>query len=158
MISINPPFLNIISLFLMDQVFSFDGEDTALEVPEAVFNHMLHQHFTISAWLRHGAAEASRYHIAVVWPVLIGQKKNSCLFLKFTDRQWKMVPPQDLTKNMFHKNYLWKWLALVFLGVKLQTNSFFYFNYNQRKTRTNITIILLSFLQYFEDLYIKPLR
>jgi hypothetical protein len=38
----------------MDQVFSFDGQSTALEVPESVFNHMLHDHFTISAWLRHG--------------------------------------------------------------------------------------------------------
>lgn len=38
----------------MDQVFSFDGQSNALEVPESVFNHMLHKHFTISAWLRHG--------------------------------------------------------------------------------------------------------
>ncbi|XP_059160470.1 calsyntenin-1-like isoform X2 [Physella acuta] len=37
----------------MDQVFSFDGVTNALEVPESVFNHMLHKHFTISAWLRH---------------------------------------------------------------------------------------------------------
>ncbi|KAH9514163.1 Calsyntenin-1 [Bulinus truncatus] len=38
----------------MDQVFSFDGQSNALEVPESVFNHMLHKQFTISAWLRHG--------------------------------------------------------------------------------------------------------
>ncbi|XP_005090315.1 calsyntenin-1 [Aplysia californica] len=44
----------------MDQVFSFDGESNALEVPESVFNHMLHEHFTISAWLRHGSPQSSR--------------------------------------------------------------------------------------------------
>uniref|UniRef100_A0A2C9KR50 Cadherin domain-containing protein n=1 Tax=Biomphalaria glabrata TaxID=6526 RepID=A0A2C9KR50_BIOGL len=41
----------------MDQVFSFDGQSNALEVPESVFNHMLHKQFTISAWLRHGEAQ-----------------------------------------------------------------------------------------------------
>ncbi|CAG5135956.1 unnamed protein product, partial [Candidula unifasciata] len=43
----------------MDQVFSFDGQNNALEVPESVFNHMLHDQFTISAWLRHGESLAS---------------------------------------------------------------------------------------------------
>lgn len=43
----------------MDQVFSFDGQNNALEVPESVFNHMLHEQFTISAWLRHGDYSAT---------------------------------------------------------------------------------------------------
>lgn len=43
----------------MDEVFSFDGHSTALEVPESVFNHVLHKRFTISAWLRHDASQVS---------------------------------------------------------------------------------------------------
>ncbi|CAG5130515.1 unnamed protein product, partial [Candidula unifasciata] len=43
----------------MDQVFSFDGQNNALEVPESVFTHMLHDHFTVSVWLRHGPVQAS---------------------------------------------------------------------------------------------------
>ena len=45
----------------MDQVFAFDGESNALEVPESVFNHMLHEHFTISAWLRHGPSSVPKH-------------------------------------------------------------------------------------------------
>lgn len=45
--------------FEMDRIYSFDGENTALEVPQNAFNHTLHKRFTISAWLRHGYTKAA---------------------------------------------------------------------------------------------------
>lgn len=45
----------------MDQVFSFDGHSNALEVPDSVFDHVLHRHFTVSAWLRHDDSNVMRH-------------------------------------------------------------------------------------------------
>ncbi|XP_033763101.1 calsyntenin-1-like isoform X1 [Pecten maximus] len=36
-----------------DQIFYFDGQTNAVEVPTSHFNHSLHQHFTISTWMKH---------------------------------------------------------------------------------------------------------
>lgn len=40
-----------------DQVFYFDGESNAVEVPENRFNHTLRKHFTIMTWMKHEHAE-----------------------------------------------------------------------------------------------------
>ena len=48
--------------FEMDRIYSFDGENTALEVPQNAFNHTLHKRFTISAWLRHGFTQGVSGH------------------------------------------------------------------------------------------------
>lgn len=36
-----------------DQIFYFDGQTNAVEVPTTHFNHSLHEHFTISTWMKH---------------------------------------------------------------------------------------------------------
>lgn len=36
-----------------DQIFAFDGQTNAVEVPEGHFNHTLTNHFTISTWMKH---------------------------------------------------------------------------------------------------------
>lgn len=40
-----------------DQVFYFDGQSNAVEVPENHFNHSLHKHFTIMTWMKHEHAD-----------------------------------------------------------------------------------------------------
>ncbi|XP_061162635.1 calsyntenin-1-like [Saccostrea echinata] len=40
-----------------DQVFYFDGENNAVEVPENIFNHTLHKHFSIMMWMKHEHSE-----------------------------------------------------------------------------------------------------
>lgn len=40
-----------------DQVFYFDGESNAVEVPQNRFNHTIHKHFTIMTWMKHEHAE-----------------------------------------------------------------------------------------------------
>ena len=42
---------------LMDQIFSFDGEHNAVEVPAGHFDHHLGDHFTISTWMKHDFPE-----------------------------------------------------------------------------------------------------
>ncbi|KAK7094297.1 calsyntenin-1-like [Littorina saxatilis] len=42
---------------LMDQIFSFDGQHNAVEVPAGHFDHKLGQHFTISTWMKHDFPE-----------------------------------------------------------------------------------------------------
>ena len=42
-----------------DQVFYFDGESNAVEVPRDQFDHTLHQHFTIMTWMKHDFAEST---------------------------------------------------------------------------------------------------
>ncbi|XP_067658784.1 calsyntenin-1-like [Haliotis asinina] len=41
-----------------DQLFSFDGHSNAVEVPDVHFNHTIHEHFTISTWMKHEALES----------------------------------------------------------------------------------------------------
>ncbi|KAK3087668.1 hypothetical protein FSP39_008933 [Pinctada imbricata] len=43
-----------------DQVFYFDGESNAVEVPHDRFNHTLHQHFTLMTWMKHNFAESMK--------------------------------------------------------------------------------------------------
>ena len=38
---------------LGDEIYSFDGATTAIEVPSGKLNHTLGDHFTISLWMKH---------------------------------------------------------------------------------------------------------
>jgi hypothetical protein len=42
---------------LMDQIFSFDGQNNAVEVPAGHFDHKLGNRFTISTWMKHSYPE-----------------------------------------------------------------------------------------------------
>ncbi|KAK7486162.1 hypothetical protein BaRGS_00022628 [Batillaria attramentaria] len=42
---------------MMDQIFSFDGQGNAVEVPAGHFDHELGDHFTISTWMKHDFPE-----------------------------------------------------------------------------------------------------
>ena len=36
-----------------DQMFFFDGENNAIEIPSNKLNHTMDSHFTISTWMKH---------------------------------------------------------------------------------------------------------
>lgn len=42
---------------MMDQIFSFDGQNNAVEVPAGHFDHHLGNRFTISTWMKHSFPE-----------------------------------------------------------------------------------------------------
>lgn len=42
---------------MMDQIFSFDGQSNAVEVPAGHLDHELGDHFTISTWMKHDFPE-----------------------------------------------------------------------------------------------------
>lgn len=45
-----------------DQIFSFDGKTTAIEVPASRFNHSLDSHFTIMTWMKHEPEASTTGH------------------------------------------------------------------------------------------------
>lgn len=52
---------------MMDQIFSFDGQGNAVEVPAGHLDHELGDHFTISTWMKHDFPEGytpSAHHSA----------------------------------------------------------------------------------------------
>jgi hypothetical protein len=48
-----------------DQIFAFDGQTNAIEIPSSKFNHTLDGHFTISTWMKHEEN-----------PELVGEKEH----------------------------------------------------------------------------------
>lgn len=48
---------------VMDQIFSFDGQSNAVEVPAGHFDHQLGDHFTISMWMKHDFPEGGPVNV-----------------------------------------------------------------------------------------------
>jgi hypothetical protein len=48
---------------LGDEIYSFDGATTAIEVPAGKVNHSLGDHFTLSLWMKHDSPSSDEHEI-----------------------------------------------------------------------------------------------